>query len=154
MQKTLEKEVKSLRCEVVELKTKNTQLETQAEQLETQTERLETKLQHVIEEREAIIQLYLDAQRQAFGKKSERFVDSQQMPLFDKGSDQADQESESAQEDTEDITYTRRKRKSRQADLDALPQREEIIAAEESEKICSCGDQKQLIGYEKKRILN
>ena len=140
MQKTLEKEVKSLRCEVAELKTKNGQLE--------------TKLQYVIEDREAIIQSYLDAQRQAFGKKSERFVDSQQMPLFDKGSDQADQESESAQEDTEDITYTRRKRKSRQADLDALPQREEIIAAEESEKICSCGDQKQLIGYEKKRILN
>jgi len=155
MVKALEKEVEMLRERVSILEAQS--VDSEAKYFRDKVTKLEAKLDHVTAEYESLIQSYLDAQRQAFGKKSERFVDSNQMPLFEsetvdpKSNDVA---SKAAKQDVEEITYTRKKRKSRQADLDALPQREEIIVVDEADRTCLCGDEKQLVGYEEKRTLN
>ena len=80
-------------------------------------EQTEKKLQHVLEEYNKLTQSFLDAQRQRFGKRSERFIDSNQLSLFgstDKQGDKTDSESDEKDtdedENKETITYTRDKK--------------------------------------------
>jgi transposase len=140
MSLALEKEVQELRQQV----TLQSQKITNLEQI----------LTHTVEEYENLIHSFLDAQRRTFGKKSERFIDSQQQLLFEQETDQNKLLNSSTDQNTEEITYTRKKKKSKQANLDLLPQREEIISVDDSKRVCRCGTKKQVIGYEQKRILN
>lgn len=168
---TLEKEVENLRQKAANLETKIhtqnqviTTLETNVEIYKTdvevyktkyevsegEREKTELKYQYAVEEYEKLRQAFLSSQRQAFGKKSERFVDEAQLPLFEKEIDQK----EIKESDIEKITYTRKKKKDKQADMSLLPQREEIIEVPKEQKVCGCGNEKQVIRYETKHILN
>ncbi len=81
--------------------------------LSTKNELTHTKLKlhHAISEYETLRQSFLQAQRQAFGKKSERFVDDtpQQATLFSPETPATDID----ENDLEPITYTRCKKKSK-----------------------------------------
>jgi transposase len=115
---------------------------------------------HITDEYERLRQAYLQLQRDRFGKKSERFVDDspEQVTLFEDTPVQAssppdtapDTTPETAPDTTDEIevlSYKRKKRGSNKPDLDALPKREVIVSVPDSDKICACGCQKEVIGY-------
>lgn len=182
MSKTLEKEVQDLRQKTIIFQEENTHLKihlkTETEKhiqaiktLETALLESEEKAQQSIDaaeqrfqeaeekakyyelEYERIRQAYLQAQRARFGKKSERFVDDtvQQQTLFDSPDSTADQ---SDKADTETITYTRKIKGTKKPDISLIPTREVIIAVSEEDRICRCGYEKEVIGYESSKRLN
>jgi len=100
---------------------------------------------------EARIEKLLHLQREKFGRKSERFVDEDQIPLFDLESDHVDLDDD----DLEDITYKRSKAKpKKKKNLDDLPQCNVIIPIPNEDKVCACGCEKQFVRYETKRLLH
>jgi len=149
----------------VELGTTKVELGTTKVELGTTKVELENtraKLDDLILEYERAIAALLQAQRERFGRKTERFVDTenQQLSLFDdpqltdesSESSEPPESSEVAPEDVEEITYTRKRTKNGTVEI---PTREEIIAVPESERTCSCcGHEKDVIGYEESTRLD
>lgn len=152
MVKILEKDVK-LETETLTNKGGIEALKARAFNYQIRYEEAEKKLEHVTEEYNRLVQTCLDAQRKIYGKKSERFIEGEQLGLFT-NKNGGKKESDESEEHIETIIYTRKKKKSKVADIEGIPQREEIIPIDESEKVCDCGMQKRLIGYEEKQILN
>jgi transposase len=144
MSKALENEVEYLRKTVSD----------QALKFQGIIQDKDIQLQETIAAYEAKIESLLAAQRLAFGKKSERFVDisGDQISLFETDTNQ--EISETDENDTEDITYTRRKSTNKKQDWSHLPTREVIIRVPEEDRTCSCGSEKQVIGYESKKLLH
>ena len=140
MSETLEKEVFFLREKVSEL----TAL----------LERSEEKISFIQSEYDRVIEAYKQAQRARFGRKAERFMDdiSDQIALFETTEDSAEDQSNTAPDpdDIETITYTRKKSKTKAE----IPTREVIISVPESERICDCGNPKEVIRYETSQRLN
>jgi len=113
-------------------------------------------LQETIAAYETRIEGLLAAQRIAFGKKSERFVDisGDQLALFETEPDQETNTGTNTQDDTEEIAYTRHKPKKKKQDRSKLPHREVFIPVSEEDRVCTCGCQKTVIGHESKSLLH
>ena len=94
--------------------------------------------------------------RDRFGKKSERFIDSEntQASLF--GDDNKFSEENAAGEDIpeSEIQIPAHSRNKKSKSKKDFPRRIEIISLNEQEKICSCGACKEVISYEKKESLH
>ena len=149
-----------LKTESLALKTESLALKTEslAKERELRNNQLREKeilLQETIADYETRIEGLLAAQRIAFGKKSERFVDisGDQLALFETELDQ-ETSSEDDNHDNDDIIYTSRKPKNEKQDLSKLPQREVIIPVSEEDRVCTCGCQKKVIGHECKSLLH
>ncbi len=146
MSKSLEKELHSLREKLSEkdreIECKNTTIQDK-----------DIQLQEVIAAYEARIEKLLAAQRIAFGKKSERFVDisDDQVSLFETDSEETAIEAS----DMEDITYRRPKSTGKKKqNLDDLPHQEQVIPVPEADRVCGCGDMKGFVKYECKHMLH
>lgn len=112
-------------------------------------------LEAEIEYKDSIIEAF---KRQVFGAKSERFVEEEnlsQLSLFEENNE-LDEKGLVSEEETEDISYSRKKMKGRQPkDLSHLPTREEIIAVIEEERKCPCCDKdRPFIGYDETSYIN
>lgn len=119
---------------------------------------LTEKAVHYSEEYDKLIQAFKQAQRDRFGRKSERFTGAaEQLTLFDPNPDSTHENAQNENEtedpsDAETITYTR-KRNPKTKQYDGIPVREVII--EEQNKTCDCcGNQKEVIRYESSQRLN
>jgi hypothetical protein len=146
MSKNLEKELHSLREKLLEK-------DRDIQEKEVQLHNKNIQLEEVIAAYEARIEKLLAAQRIAFGKKSERFVDISDMhlPLFETDSD----EPPIAAADMEDILYTRPKSSGKKKqNLDDLPHQEQIISVPKEERVCGCGNMKSFVKYECKHMLH
>lgn len=136
-------------------------LETENQDLKTDVQTLKTELQLYKEEYDQLLQKYAQAIRDRFGKKSERFVDSantdfEQLPLFPTtdSTDVAVSTDSGNPGDIETITYTRKKKGTQSPDIANIPTREIIIPVPEADRLCVCGCQKEIIGYEVRQRLN
>ena len=143
----------NLQKEVEILKKKAFFFEEKIGVLEEKNLELEAKLTHLLAEYEIAIQALLQAQRERFGRKTERFIDSEnpQLPLFPDSVEAPNPETSEAEpthpDDIEDITYKRSKRKPR--DISGIPTREEMVPVAEADRVCGCcGKNKDVIGYE------
>ena len=137
-------------------------LEKKIETLQRNTLILEEKLQiseekyaNLLLEHDVLIQAYLQAQRDLFGRKTERFVDSEnpQLPLFPDTQPETEPgesaDAEPAPSDVEEIIYTRTKNKGSKNKNSDIPTREVVLPVPEAQRICSCcGKPKEVIGYE------
>jgi transposase len=94
--------------------------------------------------------------RNRFGKKSERFIDPEhpQFSLF--GDDEKFSTANAAGEalSEEEIQIPAHSRKKKNTAKKELPRRIEIIPLSEEEKICSCGECKEVISYETKESIH
>ena len=97
-----------------------------------------------------VVQQLMEARRNQFGRKSERFVDDEnpQVPLFPVEFDSS--EPNPNPDDIETVTYQRKKGGNRRSlDMSGLPQREVILPVDEKERVCACcGREKQCVGYQ------
>lgn len=153
-------EAENLRAMLAERELRNAALEAELAAeierrglLETHWENKEARYLHTLEELntryEKLLASFKQAQREKFGRKSERFVDEDQKPLFESMAQEEDPEGTDASQEveTEDIAYTREKPKGRKKH--EIPCREEIIPVSEEDRICvCCGKLKDVIGYE------
>ncbi len=107
---------------------------------------------------ERIIAVFLQSQRQRYGRLSERFVDdgSTPIPLFESPlpSVYADVD------ETDDITRTdkvskgKSKRNKKTIDTVGIPTREVIIPVADDQCVCGCGAEKSCIRYEESKRLH
>jgi ElaB/YqjD/DUF883 family membrane-anchored ribosome-binding protein len=148
-------EIESLLKKMNTLEEKNKDLEAEKEALK---ENHQAQLKHAQSEYDRVVQAFLEAQRNRFGKKSERFVlddpesGIHQQPLFEF---ESDLDPETKPEDIELITYTRKKSgKKKPNKIDDIPVREIIIPVQEEDRQCECGCQKEVIKYEKSSRFN
>jgi len=92
---------------------------------------------------------YMQAMRDRYGRKTERFVDDENpnLPLFPVTIDSV--EFPSDPEDIEDIRHTPKKRgKRRPLDPAGIPSREVILPVAPENRVCDCcGKEKDVIGY-------
>lgn len=98
----------------------------------------------------------VELQRYRFGKRSERYIDPEQLQLsfFQDNQDifsQAEAAGEKSEETTQVTGHTRKKNKKTEKEL---PRRIEIIPVPDEEKHCSCGACKTVIRYETKELLH
>lgn len=141
--------------------------EDKCQSVEAKLEAITAKLQKKERDYDLLIQKYLAAQRDRFGRKSERFVDSenQQENLFSNLESAEATTKDSTPEDIENIVYTggkgipsesKKKRGPRKPrDRSGIPIRENLISVPEEERICSCcGKEKDVIGHESKERLH
>ena len=136
----LEKEIIVLKTEVVSLK----------KDLTFHQE----KCQHLEAEHEALRQMILASNRARFGSKSERYTNSDisQLPLFNSVEEVAIPDS--PVDEAETITYTRRKKRTKQESTESLPRVEIVIPVSSVERRCECGSEKGLVKYETKEKLH
>lgn len=87
--------------------------------------------------------------RHRFGKKSEKFIDDNQMSLFDNPMSVSIPEEEQS-----NIEVAAHRRKKNTPKTKELPKRIEIIPVSEMDKRCSCGCVKTVIRYETKEIIH
>lgn len=98
----------------------------------------------------------IEMQRHRFGKRSERYIDSEnpQLSLF-QDNDDLPSKTESTLEQTQDATTVAAHTQKRKAKKDkTLPHRIEIIPLPDEDKQCECGACKMVIRYETKELLN
>jgi transposase len=120
-------------------------------------------------EYEQMMHLFLQAQRDRFGRKRERFVDedeSEQISLFEDSLDSTpeeegdgasvgcDSDGEVAEEDIEIIAYKRKPSNQKKTNKSVIATREVIIPVEEADLHCECGCERVVIGYDKRNRLN
>ena len=137
----------------------NIELKSQLQEANIRLARAEAKASYFETEYERVIQALKQAQREKFAATSERFVDEcTQLPLFgaekEPESDSDNGDNSTSTDEIEEITYTRRKKGTKQADLAAIPVREVIIPVAEKDRICACGCTKELIRYAEKSKLH
>ena len=118
MVKILEKDVK-LETETLTNKGGIEALKARAFNYQIRYEEAEKKLEHVTEEYNRLVQTCLDAQRKIYGKKSERFIEGEQLGLFT-NKNGGKKESDESEEHIETIIYTRKKKKSKVADIEGI----------------------------------
>jgi len=126
-----------------------TALETRVFYLETENESLKKQAQHFLEEYERLLHMIKVANRTLYGQKSEKHRDDEfnaTLPLFDTAESATIEESA---DQTETITYKRRKAK-RKDEMKHLPRKEVIIEVADADRVCHCGCEKKLIRYESK----
>ena len=118
--------------------------------VEADLKKMSEKFQKKERDYDLLIHHYLEAQRQRFGRKSERFVDEEnpQVPLFPvefDGNDPAPKP-----QDIETVTYKRKKGGQRRSlDTSGFPHREVILPVDEKDRDCACcGREKKLVGYQ------
>ena len=118
--------------------------------VEADLKKMSEKFQKKERDYDLLIHQYLEAQRQRFGRKSERFVDEEnpQVPLFPvefDGNDPAPKP-----QDIETVTYKRKKGGQRRSlDTSGFPHREVILPVDEKDRDCACcGREKKLVGYQ------
>lgn len=133
------------------------------EQLAQENQALKTELALFQSRCEQYAQAYdslksqiVEMQRHRFGKRSERYIDSEnpQLSLFQDNND-LPSKAESTLEQTQDATtvaaHTRKKKTKKDK---RLPHRIEIIPLPDEDKQCECGACKTVIRYEAKELLN
>ena len=156
-QRTQEAKIQEIFKQNKEFQEKIKSLQFQNENLQTKITKAEEKTAYYIQEYDRVIEAFKQAQRARFGSKSERFVDDQpgneQLSLFDDSS-QKNIPAPKDDANVEHITYTRKKKGSKKPDLSKIPVREVIIPISAEDKVCSCGNTKEVIRYEKKSKLN
>jgi transposase len=130
-------------------------LKTQINIANDRAKHFDERAKHFESEYEKVIQAIKQAQREKFGRTSERFVDdgTQPQPLFPELTPVGSLPGNDEQE-IEKITYTRKKPGSRKPDLENLPTREVIIPVPAEDRVCACGCEKKVIRYEQKEKLN
>jgi transposase len=120
------------------------------EEAEQQHQEIAEKLQKQKESYDLLIQKYMEAQRNRFGRKSERFVDNEnpQLSLFPIAFEGSDPNPKP--EDIETVSYQRKKGGQRRSlDTSGIPQREVILPVDEKDRVCACcGRDKKLVGYQ------
>jgi len=122
---------------------------------------LQEKYTHLLESHEFLLHQFKQLQRARFGSKSERFTDlfDGQQPLFEEeelidfSKLEEDDDDADPKDDTPVKEHTRKPR-NHISNYDHLPTREEIVLADQSEKTCECGCEKQRVGFEIKWILH
>ena len=128
---------------------------------------LQKKYDQSVEAYNSLLHQVRQLQRAQFGSTSERFTElfDGQQALFEeqelvdesKLENEDDSEEEPKQSSSTDKPNDgkgTRKKKSHISDYNHLPTREEIILADESERQCECGCEKQRVGFEEKWFLN
>ena len=95
-----------------------------------------------------LVDKYALLQRMIFGSKSEKLTeeDRHQLRLFTEAEDEQDEIP--PDEQTKEITYTRKKRGGRKPLSDSIPRREILIDIPEDDKVCGCGCNLERIGEE------
>jgi|TARA_B100002049_G_C16060748_1_gene367934 transposase len=123
---------------------------------------LEKKYQHSVESYDQLLHQFKQLQRAKFGSKSERFTeifDGQQALFESKELEGSQFDSDEDDDDDPDpkggipVKGHSRQSKNKISSYDHLPTKEEIIPVDSSDKVCSCGCQKTVVGYEAKWIL-
>lgn len=144
-------------------------------QLQEQNEKHQKEIQeirnHFAEEYEILIQRFLQAQREKFGSKRERFIDSEpdeegnvQQPLFEvPNTEEAAELKETLPGNIEPLIYVgkseetastktksqvQNKKRHKRLNAAGIPTREEIVPVSEEDRVCICGCRKELIRYE------
>jgi len=132
----LETEIISLKSENIDLKKALSVSEEKCHNFEIESEHL----RHMI----------LNARRAQFGSKSERYVEGSpgQLNLFDTVEEAT--LPEVVADETEKITYSRRKKKPNEGGTENLPRKEIVISVSDADRFCTCGCQKKLVKYETK----
>jgi len=113
----------------------------------------EDKYNHLKDEYERLDSQLSELRRLRFGKKSERFINSDELqePLF---SDMVSENNTQNEDDVELITYTRKKRDPNSKTEKEIPVREIIIPVQQEDRVCGCGKEKEVIRYETSKRLN
>jgi len=124
--------------------------ESKRQVVEADLQNMSEKLQKKERDYDLLIQKYMEAQRNRFGRKSEQFIDESnpQVPLFPTVFD--DSAPNPKPEDIETVTYKRKKGGQRRAlDTSGIPHREVILPVDEKDRVCDCcGRDKKLVGYQ------
>lgn len=144
IQHNYDRDIRKFNIETTQYKKQLGDYDDQLTHLQDTTEALRDENKELRNELETLIHQLKAHQRARFGSTSERFVDEDQLTLFDGDNDAVEAESGGNTID-ETITYTRAK--GRQArDLKA-PDREVIITVPDTQQTCGCGNDKDLIRY-------
>ena len=124
--------------------------------LKTTIDTLTEKATYYATEYDRIIQAFKQAQRERFGKKSERFIDEEsgQLDMFSSADENNTSTEEPENSDVETITYVRKKQTKKQTAGLSIPTREVIIPVSEADRHCECGLEKSVIRYETSDRLN
>ncbi len=105
-------------------------------------------IDHLKQEIDHLKGLFLNAQRERFGKKSERDEVEGQLSLLGESENSEMKPSETANESqTETITYTRRKDRTPK-DFSHLKRRYIDVNVPENERLCRCGKAMNPLGFE------
>jgi len=125
------------------------QLEKKDEEFRRQIKDQQNRIDELVRQLEILQQQLKELQRDRFGSKGERYVDAQQpntiLPELPIPPNQPDNVIE--------IAAHKRKRGGRNG-LKNLPRREVIIPVSPEDRLCSCGREKQVIGYDTSEIIN
>lgn len=113
---------------------------------------IEDELKQVKQYNEKLQLQYKELQRLHFGRKGERYVDTKQPEAVPPETAIVPIPPEQA-DDSIKISAHKRKRGGR-GELKNLPRREVIVQASPEERKCSCGKEKQVIGYVINEIIN
>ena len=113
----------------------------------------EEKHNHLKDEYERLDSQLSELKRLRFGKKSERFINSDELqePLFP---DMVSENNTQNDDGVELITYTRKKRDPNAKTEKEIPVREIIIPVKQEDRVCGCGKEKEVIRYETSNRLN
>src|SRR3989338_1425171 len=111
---------------------------------------LQSRLEQYVDAYDRLQQQVNELLRHRFGSRSEKFIDvtNPQRDFFAQDPNAAALK-QAEEPETIEITAHRRKKKRSLADLN-LPIRIEIIPVSDVDKVCTCGEHKQVIRYEKK----
>src|SRR3989338_11086039 len=111
---------------------------------------LQSRLEQYVEAYDALQHQVNELLRHRFGVRSEKFIDmtNPQSDFFAQDPKAAALK-QAEEPETIEITAHRRQKKRSLADLN-LPIRIEIIPVSDVDKVCTCGEHKQVIRYEKK----
>jgi transposase len=124
--------------------------EQQRKSVEDNFEIVSTKLEKKERDYDFLVQKYMEAQRNRFGRKSERFVDEEnpQLPLFPVEFEP--NAPDPNPEDIETVSYQRKKGGQRRSlDTSGFPQRDVVLPVGEKDRVCSCcGHNKKHVGYQ------
>lgn len=139
-------------------------LQEENEKLRVELDLYKNKLGQANSAYSQLLHSFKEFQRNRFGSKSERFVDSDnpQADLFaaladndfttDEDDTKSNENDENKDDNVIDIAAHKRRKKKNFKFPDHLPRREVIIKAED--QICTCGKEKKLIRYETTELLN
>lgn len=126
------------------------QLEKKDEESQRQIKEQQNRIDELARQLEILQQQLKELQRDRFGSKGERYVDVQQNSVPPELSLPIPPDQ---QDDFIEIATYKRKRGGRNG-LKNLPRREVIIPVSPEDRICSCGKEKQVIGYDISEIIN
>lgn len=132
--------------------------QTQYQILQQENQLLKSRLEQYADAYDKLQHQVKELLRHRFGSQSERFadMDNPQDDLFASHPEELAKLNalkKAEEQETTEVAAHRRKKKKSFKDLD-LPIRVEIIPVSDNDRICACGEHKQVIRYEKKLLMH